>query len=462
MTETELPSKDVPTLLQFMCRIGQAYIGCGEQTAQVELLLRRIASANGMVKARVVAFPSALFILVNDGEKDHVTLTEGPLSGLRLDQIADVYMLGGNAGRGDITPRDGLKQLTAIMHKTPRFGLAGSIVGHTILTVGIAMMFMPALGNIATAAVLGLVIGLVKAVVRQGTLLAVPMSVVAAAIVSSLVVLASRYGYPVDPLHALIPPLITFLPGGMLTLGMLELAYGDMVSGASRLIGGFVQLVLLAFGLAAGAAIMGVTPGNMFTYADFPPTVPWAFWAPWAPWLGVVIFGVGVFLHFSAPKNSLHWMLLVLLVTFAVQKVATVAIGSEFSGFFGMLVATPLGYLIRFAFKGPPSMVTFLPSFWLLVPGALGLLSVKRMLSDRIAGIDGLITAVFVFASIALGTLLGASLYKGITERFGWWQLKVGRAPREGRMRTLVAAMATTKGGAKEEPPTGGPSKNAG
>lgn len=439
--------KDVGALLQFMCKLGQAYIGCGEQTAQVELLLRRIASANGMVRARVVAFPSALFILVNDGEKDHVTLTEGPLGGLRLDQISDVYMLGGGAGRGEITPRDGLKQLTSIMHKTPRFGAFGSIVGHTILTIGIAMMFMPALSNIATAAVLGLVIGVVKAVVRQGALFAVPMSVVAAAIVSSLVVLASRHGYPVDPLHALIPPLITFLPGGMLTLGMLELAYGDMVSGASRLMGGFVQLVLLTFGLAAGAALMGVTPGTIFTYAEFAPAVPWASWASWAPWAGVVVFGIGVFLHFSAPKHSLHWMLLVLLVTFATQQLATRAFGSEFSGFFGMLVATPLGYLIRFAFKGPPSMVTFLPSFWLLVPGALGLLSVKRMLSDRIAGIDGLITAVFAFASIALGTLLGASIYKTITERFGWWQLKVGRASRENRMRQLAAAIS------KDPPP---------
>ena len=70
-------------------------------------------------------------------------------------------------------------------------------------------------------------------------------------------------------------------------------------------------------------------------------------------------------------------------------------------------------------FKGPPAMVTFLPSFWLLVPGSLGLLSVTRMLSDRAAGLDGLTTALFAFASIALGTLLGASLYRWLTERIG-------------------------------------------
>ena len=136
---------------------------------------------------------------------------------------------------------------------------------------------------------------------------------------------------------------------------------------------------------------------------------------------------MGVYLHFSAPRNAFWWMLLVLLLTFATQRVAAVAFGKGISGFFGMLVATPLGYLIQLRFKGPPAMVTFLPSFWLLVPGALGLLSLKYMLSDPIAGVDGLIAAVSALVSIALGTLMGAALYKWLTETFGDWRLQIGR-----------------------------------
>jgi len=90
-------------------------------------------------------------------------------------------------------------------------------------------------------------------------------------------------------------------------------------------------------------------------------------------------------------------------------------------------VVTPLSYLIQFRFGGPPATVTFLPAFWLLVPGSLGLLSVTRMLSDRATGIEGMITVLFVVTSIALGTLVGASLYKLLTERFGWSRLQIGR-----------------------------------
>ena len=81
-------------------------------------------------------------------------------------------------------------------------------------------------------------------------------------------------------------------------------------------------------------------------------------------------------------------------------------------------------------------MVTFLPSFWLVVPGALGLLSITRMLSDRAAGLEGLVAVVFTIASVALGTLVGASIYKGLTEQVGWWRLQIWRAVAHIRRRT--------------------------
>lgn len=419
------PTADVNALLEFMLRLGQAFLACGEQTAKVELILRRAASAYGVRGSRVVAFPTAIFISLHDGTEERVTLAEGPSQTLRLDQIADVYSLGDAAERGQVPPRDGLQRLNDILKKSPRFGAIGSIVGHCILSLGVAMVLNATQPNLIAAGILGAVVGIVKAFNRNRAVLAVPLPVAIAALVSALTFLALKRGFPVDPLHALVPPLVTFLPGAMLTLGMVELAYGDMVSGSSRLMTGCVQLVLLVFGLVAGAVLVGYSPEDLVDVAENATKVPWEAWGQWA---GVVVFGVGVYLHFSAPRHSLLWMLVVIMLAYAAQQFSAGVFGTVASGFFGMLVATPLGYLIQLRFKGPPAVVTFLPSFWLLVPGALSLLSVKRMLSDRLAGFDGLITTVFVFASIALGTLMGASLYKGVTERFGWWQLQMGRA----------------------------------
>lgn len=419
--ENESPGLYIGALLEFMFRLGQALLAAGEQTAQVELILRRMASAYGVRRSRVVTFPTAIFISLHDRAEERVSLAEGPGQTLRLDQIADVYELGDAAQRGALAPDEGLARLTAVLQERGRFGIAGTVVGHMILSVGVSMVLVPSPTYIAVAAVLGAVVGGLRVVNRNQPVLAMPLPVVAAGIVSVLVFLAVKHSLPAEPLYALVPPLVSFLPGAMLTLGMVELVYGDMVSGASRLMTGIVQLVLLAFGLAAGAALVGISYDRLIETAGELDKVAWA------PWLGVVVFGVGVHLHFSAPRNALWWMLFVLLLTFSTQRAAAAAFGKEISGFFGMLVATPLGYLIQLRFKGPPAMVTFLPSFWLLVPGALGLLSMKHMLSNPAAGVKGLMSAVFALVSIALGTLVGAALYRWLTETFGGWQLQIGR-----------------------------------
>lgn len=415
------PPVDTTVLLEFMFRLGQAYLACGEQTAKVELLLRRTATAYGMRNARVVAFPTAVFISLHDSNGERVTLAQCETNLLRLDQMADFYALGEAAQKGKLDLREGLERLAAIRRQKPRFGRMGFILGHAILTIGLAFVLMPTVTNIIAATVLGLIVGCLKLSSRGGSVTSVPLPVTAAATVSVLVFLAIRHGLAVDPVHAIVPPLVTFLPGAMLTLGMVELAYGDMVSGSSRLIAGFVQLVLLAFGLGIGAGLVGYSPEDLMQSATHYVQLPFA------AWVGVLVFGLGVYLHFSAPRNSLQWMILVLLLAFGAQRLATIFIGANVSGFFGTLVATPLGYLIQLRFKGPPAAVTFLPSFWLLVPGGLGLLSVTQMMSDRAAGLDGIVTVLFVIASIALGTLVGASLYRGMTEAFGVWQLQIGR-----------------------------------
>ncbi len=53
--------------------------------------------------------------------------------------------------------------------------------------------------------------------------------------------------------------------------------------------------------------------------------------------------------------------------------------------------------------------------FWLLVPGVLGLGGVKRALTDP-GGASGLMPVVFGFTAIALGTLVGESLYHWLAD----------------------------------------------
>ena len=65
---------------------------------------------------------------------------------------------------------------------------------------------MPTAANLAAAAVLGLMVALLKLANRGRSVVAVPLPVIAATGVSATVFLAIRYGLPVDPVQALVRP----------------------------------------------------------------------------------------------------------------------------------------------------------------------------------------------------------------------------------------------------------------
>jgi len=398
-------TSDTGPLIEFMLQLARAYLTCGEQTAEVERILRRIMTARGLRRPRVLIFPTSILIAAADSSGEHVSLSEGSPHGARLDQIAAIYALGREAQRGGVPPQEGLKRLDEIARMKPRFGTVGTILGHVVLTIGLATALMPLPENIAMAAVLGLLIGILHAVNGDRPIFSAPLSVVASGVVATIVFLGVKYGLPIDPVYVLIPPLVTFLPGGMLAFGLVELTTDDMVSGASRLLKGLVQLILLAFGLTSGALLVGYQPYNLLD-GQRDVNLP-----IWTALLGATLFVIGVFVHYSGPRRSLPWLLIVVCTAFAIQRFTAEFVGAAFSGFFGMAGATILGNVVEDWWDGPPSMVTFLPSFWFLVPGVLGLLGVKRLLTGH-ATVDCLFTVVFAFTSIALGTLVGESIYK--------------------------------------------------
>ena len=137
----------------------------------------------------------------------------------------------------------------------------------------------------------------------------------------------------------------------------------------------------------------------------------------WAPWLGVVVFGIAAAIYFSAPRGALPWLMLVLLAAWLGQLVGDRLVGADVSGFFGALVMTPIALAIARLPGGPPSQVTFLPAFWLLVPGAIGLIGVTEVVGDpadgRHRGPRRRRSASIV--AIALGVLVGASLFRGLS-----------------------------------------------
>ena len=392
-------------LVALLVELGKLLILSGEAVDVVRRRLLAVAEVAGADDLDIVVLPTVLLVQAGGMSTGQVRLTSA-VSGvrLRLDQVSAVYDLAGKAERGEISVADAHGELVTILLRPAPFGRVVRTLGLGVLSAGFALALQPTLLGVAGAFVLGTLVGLVL-LVRVPELQAV-MPVLVSFGVAAIVFLAAEHYDGENPIRSLIPPLVVFLPGAAITTGTMELAAGQTISGASRLVEGLMDLLLLAFGIVAAAALVGAPPTDLIDR-------PFDQLGSWTTVLALVVIALGNHLHLCAPRRAMPWILLVLAAASAGQEFGAAVFEPELSGFFGALAMTPLVLLIGRRREGPPSMVLFLPAFWLLVPGAAGLIGVTAIVgtTSRLGPADFTTTMVTVL-SIALGVLIGTAAVK--------------------------------------------------
>ncbi|MFZ2429368.1 MAG: hypothetical protein WAW71_14615 [Propioniciclava sp.] len=96
---------------------------------------------------------------------------------------------------------------------------------------------------------------------------------------------------------------------------------------------------------------------------------------------------------------------------------ADVFLGGVFSGMVGAFAMTPVAYVASRQPNGPAAFASFLPGFWLLVPGTLGLVGVTSLLDGDSTGLTTLITTIASMVAIVLGILAGAAVGSRLSGR---------------------------------------------
>jgi uncharacterized membrane protein YjjB (DUF3815 family) len=282
------------------------------------------------------------------------------------------------------------------------------VLGYTTLTIGIALILHPAVRDVVAAAVLGTIVGVLRFFAQGRRSLEVLMPFLAAFVVALLAALAVRYEITEPGLRAMIAALVVFIPGVALTTAVLELTEGQMISGSSRLVWAATQLGLIAFGIVAGVSAAGIPPERAFSSSD--PLL-----GAWAPWFGVLVFAIGVTIANSTPPGSVASLLVVLYAAWTGQVLGNALFGAYSSGFVGAVVMTFVAYQLARLRSSMPVYAMFLPGFWLLVPGSLGLIGLTTFLAfpESASGSD-VFAIIGAIAAVALGVLCGVELHRWI------------------------------------------------
>jgi uncharacterized membrane protein YjjB (DUF3815 family) len=138
----------------------------------------------------------------------------------------------------------------------------------------------------------------------------------------------------------------------------------------------------------------------------------------WSLYVAVVVISVGLYIYLSAPKGSLLWLMLAIGVALVGQKVGGLFLSPTHSGAVGAFLVVPFAMLGARIKTSPPAIVMMLAAFWALVPGALSFESLGEAAAGEgdITTLGSTVAAIF---SIALGTLVGFSVFATINSRRG-------------------------------------------
>ena len=394
-------AETVPLLVE----LGEAMIDSGYTVGQVQTTLAGVLEVNGVPDGQVIVLPTALFVSVPGQTTMETAVAAAGRSGLRLDQVDAVSRVVTSAEAGQISPSDGRAALARARSQPPAFSAPARTLGYALLSTGLALILRGSAVDVVVAAALGAAVGALQLSAGwSGNASRAVLPVLCSFLVAVTVLIVGRLHEDVGLVAPLIAPLVTFLPGALLTTAVIELSTGQMISGAGRLASGILQLVMLALGIVAGANLVGVPaqsirPPAGGTLSDL------------APWVGVALFGIGVLVHQCARASSIGWIILVLYVAYGAQIIGGLVLGPVLSAFFGALVMTPVASYVALRPSGPPMEVSFLPAFWLLVPGALGLVGVTQLLgANRVDSLASLVSMGTTMIGISFGVLIGLAL----------------------------------------------------
>lgn len=399
------PPDDVAAMLR---EIGVALSEVAQAAPIVESRLFRIAAKYTTKPVRLVVMPTVLMIQIG---REAYEIDGSTHSSLQLDAAGRIDDIASLAEAGAIAPTDAVAAIEAARRMPPRFGRFTTAIGYAITTLGFGIMINPTWATLPGYLFLGLMVGLIVSYGGRFPSLTPILPTLSALVVTLLATWFVAAAVDDGLLRVISPALVATLPGMALTTGAMELADSQIISGSSRLIYGISQLALLVYGVMLGMHIAG---------SEMTPRAPSALMGPWSLYLSIIVVAIGLFIYLSAPRGSLFWLTAAIAVAVLGQKLAESLMSSAHSGFFGAVLAVLFAMLCTRIRTAPPAVVMLLASFWSLVPGALSFMSVSQAATGSNADVATMGVAGAAIAAIALGTLVGWSIFRTIDSRTPW------------------------------------------
>jgi uncharacterized membrane protein YjjP (DUF1212 family) len=388
----------------FVVELARRLHEYGTAAPRLEDVINLVSARLGL-SCNVLSTPTSIVMSFSDLTSDEdlaeitqvVRLDPGSVDLKRLcqvDEIADQVI----DGRLDLAAgRRKLREFRASERSANR---VIAVAAYAISAAAIAAVLHAGWIGVATAGLIGALIGVVYIVSLHRPNVANASEAISALVATSIATLVAAYVAPIAVRSVIIASLIVLMPGMTLSTAVRELSSQHLISGTARSMGAVATLLKLAFGALAASqlcALAGIVPSSEAEAA-----VP-----SWTEWVAVLAAGLAFSALFRAPRRYVPVVVASVMLGYICAQVGTAKVAPAFGVFLGSLVVGAASNVFaRFAQR--PGALVREPGIILLVPGSVGFRTLSFVFErDVLLGLDTAITLVTLLVSIVAGLLFG-------------------------------------------------------
>jgi uncharacterized membrane protein YjjP (DUF1212 family) len=389
--------------VRFILRFGKALHSVGSPAHTLEGTLKALCSRLG-IKGSIVSIPTAIFSSFQYGEDEVSRIERVEPSGINLGRLTVINEIVLDVIHGRASLTEGELALDRTLEKSNSYSKLLTLVCFMITSCGMLTLFGGSYGDMLASLIVGFFIGLIS-LIKPDENISQIYEIIIAIFATFASYLLARFSEDINVAVVIISSMIIFMPGLNMTIAIAEVTTNNLASGSSRLVGGAMVLLKLAFGVFIGKKLSQfiIIRGPVYSFDELP---------HWILYLSVPITSFMSVIIFKARLKDWLPITCAGIIGYVSAKLGTKILGPELGLFFGGVVVGSSSNLFARITNKPSSLFQF-PGMILLVPGSIGYKSLRLFFEkNMMLGFNTAFSMLILAFSLVVGVFVGNILLR--------------------------------------------------
>ncbi len=244
--------KDDHEVLEVAMAAGHILLENGAEISRVEETMERICRHFGVESENFFVLSNGIFITGSQGDNSsggqYAKVQHIPVKGAQLDKVIAVNQLSREVAEGRCSieqAKEKLEQIRQMPGKTFPIQILASGVGSACF----CYLFGGSLRDSAVAFVAGMLLYVFLLLIRTSHISKITKNICGGMLVTLTCIVSNQIGLGENLSHMVIGSIIPLVPGVAFTNGIRDIADGDYISGAVRLLDAILVFLCIAIGV---------------------------------------------------------------------------------------------------------------------------------------------------------------------------------------------------------------------